>query len=96
MQIKFCTSAPLRAALKADIIDNFPGELIEFYGLTEGGVGTLFIGSVVREQDKLGSVGIPLPGSILKILDEKGEVLMQAHDVNAACSGYMYALQSGR
>ena len=25
---------------------------------------------------------------------EKGEVLMQAHDVNAACSGYIYALQS--
>ena len=25
---------------------------------------------------------------------EKGEVLMQAHDVNAACSGYMYAMQS--
>jgi 2-oxoisovalerate dehydrogenase E1 component len=24
----------------------------------------------------------------------KGEVLMQAHDVNAACSGYMYGLQS--
>ena len=24
----------------------------------------------------------------------KGEVLMQAHDVNAACSGYLYALQS--
>jgi 2-oxoisovalerate dehydrogenase E1 component len=25
---------------------------------------------------------------------EKGEVLMQAHDVNAACSGYRYAMQS--
>ena len=25
---------------------------------------------------------------------EKGEVLMQAHDVNAACSGYLYALQN--
>jgi 2-oxoisovalerate dehydrogenase E1 component len=25
---------------------------------------------------------------------EKGEVLMQAHDVNAACSGYIYAMQS--
>ena len=25
---------------------------------------------------------------------EKGEILMQAHDVNAACSGYLYALQS--
>ncbi|MEH6568860.1 MAG: class I adenylate-forming enzyme family protein [Halioglobus sp.] len=75
MQVKFCTSAPLRAVLKADIIDNFPGELIEFYGLTEGGVGTIFIGSVAREQDKLGSVGIPLPGSILKILDESGREL---------------------
>jgi 2-oxoisovalerate dehydrogenase E1 component len=25
---------------------------------------------------------------------EKGELLMQAHDINAACSGYMYALQN--
>ena len=25
---------------------------------------------------------------------EKGELLMQAHDVNAACSGYMYAMQN--
>ncbi len=25
---------------------------------------------------------------------EKGELLMQAHDINAACSGYIYALQS--
>jgi 2-oxoisovalerate dehydrogenase E1 component len=33
--------------------------------------------------------------SVLHALSpEKGEVLMQAHDVNAACSGYMYALQS--
>jgi len=32
---------------------------------------------------------------ILKELSpEKGEVLMQAHDVNAACSGYLYALQA--
>jgi long-chain acyl-CoA synthetase len=75
LQVKFCTSAPLRAALKEDIIDRFPGELIEFYGLTEGGVGTVFIGSVAREQNKLGSVGIPLPGSILKILDDTGREL---------------------
>ncbi len=33
--------------------------------------------------------------SVLHALSpEKGEVLMQAHDVNAACSGYMYAMQS--
>ena len=75
LQIKFCTSAPLRSALKADVIDNFPGELIEFYGLTEGGVGTLFIGSIAKQQDKLGSVGPTLPGSLLKIIDEQGNEL---------------------
>lgn len=72
LKFKYCTSAPLRAALKAEVIDNFPGELFEFYGLTEGGVGTLFVGSIARELDKLGSVGPSLPGSILKIIDEQG------------------------
>ena len=38
------------------------------------------------------------PSLACRVLNElspsKGEVLMQAHDVNAACSGYLYALQS--
>lgn len=75
LQVKFSTSAPLRAALKADIIDRFPGELLEFYGLTEGGVSCMFIGSVAREADKLGSVGPASRGCILKILDEEGNEL---------------------
>ena len=75
LQVKFCTSAPLRPALKADVIDHFPGELVEFYGLTEGGVGTLFIGSIAKQHDKLGSVGPTLPGSFLKIIDEQGNEL---------------------
>ncbi|NNJ71500.1 MAG: beta-ketoacyl-ACP synthase 3, partial [Kiritimatiellales bacterium] len=47
------------------------------------------------------STGTPLymtPSLACRVLHalspEKGEVLMQAHDVNAACSGYMYAMQS--
>jgi 2-oxoisovalerate dehydrogenase E1 component len=47
------------------------------------------------------STGTPLamtPSLACRILKElspaKGEILMQAHDVNAACSGYMYALQA--
>jgi 2-oxoisovalerate dehydrogenase E1 component len=47
------------------------------------------------------STGTPLkmtPSLACRVLKElspaKGEVLMQAHDVNAACSGYMYALQN--
>jgi len=75
LQVKFSTSAPLRAALKADIIERFPGELLEFYGLTEGGVTCLFIGSVALAADKLGSVGQPSAGCTLKILDEAGTEL---------------------
>jgi 2-oxoisovalerate dehydrogenase E1 component len=47
------------------------------------------------------STGTPLamtPSLACSVLHQlspaKGEVLMQAHDVNAACSGYMYAMQS--
>jgi 2-oxoisovalerate dehydrogenase E1 component len=47
------------------------------------------------------STGTPLymtPSLACRVLrelsPEKGEVLLQAHDVNAACSGYIYALQS--
>lgn len=47
------------------------------------------------------STGTPLamtPSLACRILKElspeKGELLMQAHDVNAACSGYLYALQN--
>jgi 2-oxoisovalerate dehydrogenase E1 component len=47
------------------------------------------------------STGTPLtmtPSLACQVLHElspeKGEVLMQAHDVNAACSGYLYALQT--
>ena len=75
LQVKFSTSAPLRAALKADVIERFPGELIEFYGLTEGGVGTLFVGSIAQQQNKLGSVGPALPGAVLKIIDDQGTEL---------------------
>lgn len=47
------------------------------------------------------ATGTPLamtPSLACRVLKElspaKGEVQMQAHDVNAACSGYMYALQN--
>ncbi len=34
---KLCTSAPFAAALKADILRRWPGGLVEYYGMTEGG-----------------------------------------------------------
>ncbi len=69
MKYKFSTSAPLREALKRQVVERFEGELVEFYGLTEGGVScTLFANHF---PDKLGSVGVPSGGEI-RIIDEQG------------------------
>jgi len=38
-QMKFCTSAPFSAELKADVLKRWPGGLTEYYGMTEGGGG---------------------------------------------------------
>ena len=55
--MKFCTSAPFAAALKADVLARWPGGLIEFYGMTEGG-GTCIL-AAHEHPDKLHTVGQP-------------------------------------
>jgi acyl-CoA synthetase (AMP-forming)/AMP-acid ligase II len=72
MQFKFSTSAPLREELKRQVVERFEGELVEFYGLTEGGIScTLFANHF---PDKLASVGRPTGGE-LRIIDEQGNEL---------------------
>lgn len=72
---KLSTSAPLRAAIKADCLKRWPGRLIEIYGLTEGG------GSCTLEAnlhpDKLHTVGKPGLSSEVVVLDEQGRELPQ-------------------
>ncbi len=70
MRVKLSTSAPLRAALKRDIVDRFPGLMVEIYGLTEGGGATML--SATEHPDKLESVGQPAEGTELKIIGEDG------------------------
>jgi acyl-CoA synthetase (AMP-forming)/AMP-acid ligase II len=65
----FSTSAPLRAETKRKILDELPAELIEIYGLTEGGAVSVL--DARAHPDKLASVGRPA-GSDLRILDEQG------------------------
>ncbi|RYG18020.1 MAG: 4-coumarate--CoA ligase [Caulobacteraceae bacterium] len=69
-QMKTCTSAPFSAALKADVLKRWPGGLIEYFGMTEGG------GTCVLEchayPDKLGTVGRPAPGHDIRLIDEEG------------------------
>ncbi len=68
--MKFCTSAPFSAALKADILARWPGGLVEYYGMTEGG-GTCIL-EAHSFPHKLHTVGKPAEGHDIRLIDEEG------------------------
>jgi acyl-CoA synthetase (AMP-forming)/AMP-acid ligase II len=68
--MKFCTSAPFSAALKADILKRWPGGLTEYYGMTEGG-GTCML-AAHEFPHKLHTVGKPAEGHDIRLIDEDG------------------------
>lgn len=72
-QMKFCTSAPFSAALKAEVLRRWPGGLVEFYGMTEGG-GTCLL-NAHEHPDKLHTVGRPADGHDIRLIDEDGNEL---------------------
>src|SRR5258708_27841963 len=63
-QMKFCTSAPFAAGLKADILKRWPGGLTEYYGMTEGGGSCALLAH--EHPDKLHTVGVPMPGHAVR------------------------------
>ena len=93
-KMKFCTSAPFSAALKADVLQRWPGGLIEFYGMTEGG------GTVVLEAhnypDKLHTVGKPALGSDVRLIDDDGhELSTQAQRIGGEIVGHSAGMMTG-
>jgi len=68
LRLKYCTSAPFPAELKAEVLARMPGGLIEIYGMTEGGVSTLLYAH--EHPDKLHTVGKPAPNNFVKVLGE--------------------------
>ncbi len=74
-RLKTCTSAPFAAALKADVVERWPGMLIEYYGMTEGG-GTCIL-NCNAHPDKLHTVGPPAPGHDVRLIDDDGREVAQ-------------------
>ncbi|WP_296600627.1 class I adenylate-forming enzyme family protein [Phenylobacterium sp.] len=74
-RMKFATSAPFSAELKRQVLDRWPGGLVEFYGMTEGGGSC---GLQAHEfPDKLHTVGRPLPGHDIRLIGEDGKEVAQ-------------------
>jgi long-chain acyl-CoA synthetase len=69
-QMKFCTSAPFAANLKADILKRWPGGLTEYYGMTEGGGSCVLLAH--DHPDKLHTVGQPMPDHEVRLIDDNG------------------------
>ncbi len=69
-RLKFCTSAPFAAALKADVLARWPGGLVEFYGMTEGGGSCALVAH--EHPDKLHTVGKPMEGHDVRLIDDAG------------------------
>ncbi|MES2508767.1 MAG: class I adenylate-forming enzyme family protein [Pseudomonadota bacterium] len=73
--LKQCTGAPLDARLKARIRTEWPGNLREVYGMTEGGCTCVLDAN--EFPDKLGTVGKAAPDHDIRIIDDAGQVLAQ-------------------
>ena len=72
-RMKYCTSAPFSAELKARVLERWPGGLVEFYGMTEGG-GSCALPAHVH-PDKLHTVGQPMEGHDIRLIDDEGREL---------------------
>ena len=82
MRIKFSTSAPLRVDVKIDVLARFPGKLIEYYGLTEGGGVTVLAAD--EHPTKLHTVGQLAPGNEIRLIDILGNEV-RSGDVGEIC-----------
>ncbi len=90
-RMKLCTSAPFAAALKADILKRWPGGLVEYYGMTEGG-GTCIL-AAHEHPDKLATVGAPAEGHDIRLIDEAGREVAQGEIGEVV--GHSPAMMSG-
>lgn len=67
---KFCTSAPFSPELKRDVLARWPGNLTEYYGMTEGGGLCMLLAH--RHPDKLHTVGQRAVDTDMRVIDEDG------------------------
>ena len=92
-RFKFSTSAPFHAELKADVVARWPGALVEYYGLTEGG-GTCILQAHLH-PNKLHTVGQPADGHDIRLIDEAGVEVPRQPGGASTCEGEVVGRSAG-
>jgi long-chain acyl-CoA synthetase len=69
-RLKFSTSAPFASEIKQQVLTRWPGGLVEYYGMTEGGGSCMLVAH--ENPDKLATVGQPMEGHEIRLIDEAG------------------------
>ena len=92
-RFKFSTSAPFHAELKADILARWPGALVEYYGMTEGGATCILQAHL--HPHKLHTVGQPSEGHDIRLIDEEGHELARTPGGASAGSGEVVGRSPG-
>jgi acyl-CoA synthetase (AMP-forming)/AMP-acid ligase II len=72
LEVMLCAGSPLRRETKRDVIEHMGDRLIELYGFSEGFATMLKPG---QHEAKFDSVGTPVLGFELRILDDEGNAL---------------------
>jgi long-chain acyl-CoA synthetase len=72
-RMKYATSAPFAAQLKREVLARWPGGLIEYFGMTEGGGSCML--AAHEHPNKLHTVGQPIAGHEILLIDDQGRVL---------------------
>jgi acyl-CoA synthetase (AMP-forming)/AMP-acid ligase II len=72
-RLKYVAGSHLRSDLKHALLSRWPGSLLEVYGMTEGAPATCLLAD--QHPDKLDSVGQPVAGCEIRIIDDDGHEL---------------------
>ena len=74
LEFIICGAAPLPVEVFREFEKTFKCKVVEGYGLTEGTCASSVnpLPTETEDRRKVGSIGIPLPGNEMKIVDDKG------------------------
>ena len=75
LRLTLVTGAPFPVPLKRRALARWPGALVELYALSEGGAGARL--DLSARPDKLHTVGRPIPGADIRLIDDSGREVSQ-------------------